>query len=356
MTPPHIAIVGTGIIGASIGYHLAKDGARVTFLDAGEPGGIATRASWAWINASWGNKKSYFNFRRRAMQEWRRLAEEVPGVGLRWPGGLIWDLPLSDLEAFAVEHGSWGYGIRRVTRGDALAIEPGLADPPQFALHVAEEGVVEPLPATLALLDAAKALGARTHKAHGKRLIVHDSRAIGVAIDDGSIAADHVVLAAGADTPRLAATAGLAIPLDTPPGLLVHSKPAARCLNGLVLAAELHMRQTAEGRLVAGSDFGGADPGDDPESTARALFSQMATMLKNGPSLEYDFHTIGYRPTPRDGLPVIDSAPGVGGLTLAVMHSGITNAPAVGLFTAQEILKGDAAPDLAPYRLARFAR
>lgn len=116
------------------------------------------------------------------------------------------------------------------------------------------------------------------------------------------------------------------------------------------------MRQTAEGRLVAGSDFGGADPGDDPEATARALFRQMTAMLKDGSSIEYDFHTIGYRPTPADGLPVIDSGPGVGGLTLAVMHSGITNAPAVGLFTAQEILKGDAVPDLAPYRLARFAQ
>jgi glycine/D-amino acid oxidase-like deaminating enzyme len=120
------------------------------------------------------------------------------------------------------------------------------------------------------------------------------------------------------------------------------------------MAAELHMRQTPEGRLVAGSDFGGADPGDDPEATARGLFRRMASMLKDGARLDYDFHTVGYRPTPADGLPIIDSAPGVGGLTVAVMHSGITNAPAVGLFTAQEILKGKAVAELAPYRLARF--
>ena len=77
-------------------------------------------------------------------------------------------------------------------------------------------------------------------------------------------------------------------------------------------------------------------------------------MLKDGDRLEYDFHSVGYRPTPADGLPIIDSAPGVGGLTIAVMHSGITNAPAVGLFTAQEILKGEPVQELAPYRLARF--
>jgi glycine/D-amino acid oxidase-like deaminating enzyme len=356
MTLPHVAIVGTGIIGASIAYHLLKEGARVTLVEAGEPGGIATRASWAWINASWGNSKSYFSFRRRSMAEWRRLAQEVPAIGLRWPGGLIWDLPLSDLEAYAVEHGSWGYGIRRVTRGDALAIEPGLLDPPQFALHVAEEGVVEPLATTLALLDAAKAHGARLQKGRAESLVTADGRVNGIATDDGAIAADHVVIAAGADTPRLAATVGLVVPLETPPGLLVHSKRAPPCLNGLVMASELHMRQTADGNLVAGSDFGGADPGDNPEATARDLFRQMTSMLKIGDRIEYDFHTVGYRPTPADGLPIIDSAPGVSGLTLAVMHSGITNAPAVGLFTAQEILKGETVVDLAPYRLARFAR
>ena len=356
MTPPHIAIVGTGIIGASIAYHLAKDGARVSLIEAGEPGGIATRASWAWINASWGNSRTYFSFRRRSMAEWKRLASEVPAVGLTWPGGLIWDLPLADLEAFAVEHGSWGYGIRRVTRGDALALEPGLADPPQFALHVAEEGVVEPLAATLALLDAAKARGAALRPSRARELALSNGRVIGVATDGGIVTADHVVLAAGADTPRLAASVGLSIPLEMPPGLLVHSRPAPRCLNGLVLAAELHMRQTAEGRLVAGSDFGGADPGDDPEATARGLFRQMASMLKDGARLDYDFCTVGYRPTPADGLPIIDSAPGAGGLTIAVMHSGITNAPAAGLFTAQEILKGETVAELAPYRLARFAK
>lgn len=356
MTPPHIVIVGTGVVGASIAFYLARDGARVTLIEAGEPGGVATRASWAWINASWGNSGSYFSFRLRSMQEWRRLAEEVPGLGLRWPGGLIWDLPLADLEAFAVEHGSWGYGIRRITRGDALAIEPGLADPPQFALHVADEGVVEPLAATLALLDAAKARSALLRREHARELVLRNGRVIGVATDNGIATADRVIVAAGVDTPRLAATAGLTIPLETPPGLLVHSKPAPRCLNGLVMAAELHMRQTAEGRLVAGSDFVGADPGDDPEATARDLFSRMAAMLKDGSRLDYDFHSVGYRPTPADGLPIINSAPGVGGLSIAVMHSGITNAPAVGLFMAREILKDEAVGDLAPYRLARFTK
>src|SRR5437763_13160094 len=99
--PMKIVIVGAGIIGASIAYHLARHGARVTIVDAGEPGGLATRASWAWINASWGNPEFYVRLRLRSMKEWRRLAEEIPDLRPRWVGGLLWDLPTGKLEAFA---------------------------------------------------------------------------------------------------------------------------------------------------------------------------------------------------------------------------------------------------------------
>ena len=55
---PRVVIVGAGIIGASLALHLQRRGASATVIEAAEPGGIATRASWAWINASWGNPVS----------------------------------------------------------------------------------------------------------------------------------------------------------------------------------------------------------------------------------------------------------------------------------------------------------
>ena len=243
----HIVVVGAGIIGASIAWHLVRGGARVTVVAAGGAGGVATPATFAWINASWGNPAPYFRLRSRSMREWSRLAAELPSVGLSWCGGLCWDMSRADLEAYAAQHAGWGYDIRLVDGADALRIEPALAEPPALAAYAAGEGVVEPGAAVTALLGDAVARGAvlRTGVTV-RRLAVAGGRVTGIETDEGTIAADEVVLAAGIAVPALAATAGVEVAMTTPPGLLVHSKPHPKLLNGLVLAEAAHLRQTAD--------------------------------------------------------------------------------------------------------------
>jgi glycine/D-amino acid oxidase-like deaminating enzyme len=352
---PNVLVVGAGIIGASIAYHLAKAGAQVTIIEAGQPGGVATRNSWAWINASWGNPEIYFRLRIRSMAEWRRLEREMPSLGVAWLGGLIWDIPPDELEAYAKEHASWGYGIRRVDRAEAARIEPQLRHPPDFALHVAEEGSVEPLAAAQAFLAAAQALGVKVIANRPVRQVIsRNGRVVGVETESGTIEADEVVVAAGAGTAKLAASAGFALPLETPPGLLIASKPHPKLLNGLVMSPGLHVRQTQDGRLLAGADFGGTDPGADATATSLDLFEVMRGMFKDGAALEYSYHTVGYRPMPGDGFPVVGRPPKMDGLYLAVLHSGITLAPAVGLFAAEEIIGGTRNNLLKPYGPERF--
>jgi glycine/D-amino acid oxidase-like deaminating enzyme len=188
------------------------------------------------------------------------------------------------------------------------------------------------------------------------RLALTNGKVTGVVISGETIAADEVVIAAGAGAPAIAATTGIKLAIETPAGLIVHSRPYKKLLNGLVHAEKLHMRQTDEGRIIAGSDFAGGDPGENPDATARDLFAATKAALRGADGLELDFHTVGYRPTPIDGFPIIGRAEGVAGVYVAVMHSGITLAPAVGLFATREILDGERDPLLAPYGLSRFAQ
>ncbi|AYG60463.1 FAD-dependent oxidoreductase [Rhizobium jaguaris] len=355
-SPPKIIVVGAGIIGASIAWHLARKGASVTVI-ASKAGGEATPNSFAWINASWGNPEFYFHFRRRSMAEWSRLAADVPSLPLSWCGGLCWDLPEAELEAYAAQQSGWGYGMRRVDRQTSAILEPHLADPPVFALHVAEEGAVEPVAAANLLLEDAARQGATLlYGTEARRLLQENGKIAGVETTDGALLADHVVLAAGAGTAPLAASVGIDVPVETPPGLIVHSRPVPPLLNGLVMAPELHMRQTMEGRVIAGSDFGGTDPGDNPQKAADELFAKVKAALRDADGLELDFYTVGYRPTPKDGFPIIGGVDGAPGLYLAVLHSGVTLAPLVGSVAATEIIDGRPDPQLSQFRLSRFAQ
>ncbi len=167
--------------------------------------------------------------------------------------------------------------------------------------------------------------------------------------NDGAIHADEVVVAAGAESAALLDSIGITLKMTAPAGLLSHSRPAPRLLNGLVMTEGLHVRQTSEGRLVAGTDFAGADPEGDAEALAVSLHAKVEAMIRGASGIGLEFHTVGYRPTPADGFSAIGRPGGRAGLYCAVTHSGITLAPAVGQFSATEILSGVRDPLLSPY-------
>lgn len=345
-----ILVVGAGILGASIAWHLARDGAGVTLLDAGTPGGVATRNSWAWINATWGNPLPYFRLRTRSIAEWRTLAAAVPAVGLAWPGSLVWDLAPDRLEAFAAEHGAWGYELHRLDRAALLALEPRLAAPPEVGLHAPGEGVVEPLAAAEALIDAARSLGATIlADTPVRRLIERGGRVVGVETDHGRIEADEVVIAGGVATPALAATVGVTVPMQASSAMILATTPQPRLIDRLLVTPAMELRQTTEGRLLAATNFDDQAPGNDPGAAAADLLAAIGRIVRVEAPLAEAFHRVAHRPIPVDGFPLLGRAPGLDGLYLAVSHSGITLAPIIGRFAADELLAGRRDPLLEPY-------
>lgn len=350
-----VVVIGAGIIGASVAWHLGRGGAGVVLVDGGIAGGLATPRSWAWINASWGHPDPYVRLRMRSMEEWRRLGGVVPGLDVNWCGSLVWDLPEKDLRAFVAERQAQGYDIRLVGREEAAALEPSLASPPELAAHSPAEGAIEPLEVTQALLVDAERLGAGMLIGRSvERLLVQGGRVTGVRLGDGTeIEAENVVLAAGTATGALAAQVGVEVPVDDPAGLLVSTEPMGPLLNGLVVGPGLELRQLADGRLLGSGHYAGSDPGTDPQQTAEALLDVIRAGVKGGEALRLGGYTIGHRPVPRDGLPIV--GPAAPGLHVAVTHSGVTLAPVIGRFVAEELLRGRRDPLLEPFGLERFA-
>jgi glycine/D-amino acid oxidase-like deaminating enzyme len=355
-TKPHVVVVGAGIIGASIAWHLTRAGAAVTIVEAGEPGGVATPNSFSWINSNYSFARPYFELRHNSMAEWRRLAADLPALPVSFSGSLYLPQEGLDLEAFVAGHSAWGYRISLIDGARARELEPALSIDVELAARAEDEAAVEASDAARGLTAAAVESGAmlRTGKA-ADGLALADGRVAGVRLGGEVVSGDETVIAAGTATPELLAATGFDLPLSAPPGLLAHTRPLPPLVNGVILADGLHVRQKRDGGILLGADFQGGGLEGDPESSARELMRRFAALFAADGAPALHRTTTGYRPTPADGVPVIGWLPGVAGLYTAVMHSGVTLAPAVGLFAAREIVEGVRDPLLAPFGPERFA-
>lgn len=343
-----VAVIGSGILGAAAAWYLAQGAARVTVYDAQDtPGGLATPASFAWINASWGNTPAYRALRVASMADWRALGARVPGAAPDWCGGLLWDLPAGDLRAFAAEGAAQGYALHPVDAAGARALEPALASPPPFALHAPFEGMVEPAAAARALIAAS---GARVVTGCAVTLDQAGGR-VALRGPDGPLRHDAVVLAAGIATPALLAGLGLTLPMTAPQGMLAWTTPAPRLLRGLVMTPEAHLRQTPGGQIVIGADFAGG--GDAGRAAAEALVARARAALTGAEGVRLEGTTLAQRPTPGDGFPAVGPL-GPAGLHVILTHSGVTLAAGLGRATAAAVLRGEDAPLLSPFRPTRF--
>ncbi|KAL6915115.1 hypothetical protein ACHAPO_010295 [Fusarium lateritium] len=353
---PHVIVIGAGIVGSSIAWHLAKH-TKVTSI-AEDIGGPASSASFAWLNASSASDKSYYEFRVRSLKRWKEMEHELPGLPITWNGSVNWHKPAETLINKHNSLESWGYGIKRISRDEIQSKEPGIkpASLPVWALCYTEEGAIEAhLAARQMVADAEAMTRTKIIKGTAKAFLKIHGQVTGVVLTSGEeVHGDHVVVAAGLGSVPLLATENIKLPVHSVPALIVNSKPVQdQLLRSLINSKYLYMRQTKDGVIRAGCENPGDDPGDDPEQTAREVFKELQKTLIGGEKLEFDYFTVGDKPTPEDGMPIIGPT-GLENVSVAVMHSGVTNAAIVGELVSKQILTGETDPALVQFRLDRF--
>jgi glycine/D-amino acid oxidase-like deaminating enzyme len=351
-----VVVVGAGIVGAAAAYELALAGASVTLVDKSLPASGVTGDSFAWIGGPSGADVSdgSWPLHSRALEAYRRLERQVPGVRVRWTGSLAWD------EHGPTEERTLGPDEHLVDAAQVARLEPHLTAPPARALHKDSDGALDPVAVTDALVAAAR------H--HGARLIVgeavtalwtQDGRVTGVQTSQGFLAADTVVLTAGVDTPMLCAQLGFILPVAPSPALLLRFTAAPGLVRTLVANHQLEVREASDGHLLMAAGYHDETSQDDLSRTARELLGRLTATFAGAadtgaPDISLVSVRLGMRPMPADGLPVIGPLPGVEGVYLAVMHSGVTLAPVAARFLAAEVVHGIEADELNGVRPARF--
>jgi glycine/D-amino acid oxidase-like deaminating enzyme len=356
-----IVVAGGGIIGASIAYHLARRGARVTLLERLRPGAGATGNSFAWLNATFSKKpRNYFDLNLLGIAGWHRLQRELNGaLHIQWGGCVEWYPPGSDADSLRNDvrnHQEWGYDARLVGKPEFRQLLPGVVSGPMAAAAFsAQEGTLDPMHAVNVLLGAAKASGVRVlYPCEVTGLEVSAGQIRGVETTKGRFPADVFVLACGLDSPFLARMAGLEVPLHSTPGVLAHTAPAPRLVGRIALAPGAHIKQNPDGRVVTGMEFGGALSSNKSTARGREMLREASRFLPALKNLPLERVTLGWRVLPKDEFPIVGFDGRCPNLYLAAMHSGVTLAPIIGQLAATEILDGASVQLLAPYRLARF--
>jgi glycine/D-amino acid oxidase-like deaminating enzyme len=370
MATDRIVVVGAGIAGASIAYHLARRGAKVAIVDAVGPGAGATEKSFGWINATFSKRpQAYFELNQLGIAGWRRLETELGGeLKVQWGGSVAWVAAGGDADALREsvrKHQEWGYATHLIDRDEMHGLLTNIA-PGEFgaACYCEAEGAVDAMDAVKAMLRQVREAGAEVRYPHEiTGLKLQRGRVTAIQAGESSLEAAVVVLACGVAIPPLAEMAEVSVPLKESEGVLVHSRPQPKLIDRVVLAPGIHCKQKLDGRVVVGGPMVAglgtsvgptAGTAPEPGEYARQILRDAARVLPGLRGVAVERVTVGRRVMPVDEYTIVGFAANCPNLYIAAMQSGVTLGPLIGQLAALEILDGARVSLLEPYRPSRF--
>jgi sarcosine oxidase subunit beta len=251
-------------------------------------------------------------------------------------------------------------------------VAPALAETVLAASYCPTDGHANPVAAVQAFAAAAQRHGAdiRTESAV-TAIDTAGGRVHGVRTDEGRIAADAVVVAAGVHAPRLCAPLGIDLPIHIGHVSVVQTVPLPSLIAQVlgVASADLALRQEAGGRvrftgggspwphdldaLAHGNDLIMPPAGHVATTLARAV--EVLPVLANAPLARVWGGLLDMTP---DALPVIERSPLVDGLIIAAGFSGhgFCLGPVTGEIVRDLVQTGSTSYPIAPFRGDRFGQ
>lgn len=365
-----VVVIGAGIVGCSAAYHLAAAGAgRVLLLDREDAVGMGSTGACAG------------GFRQQFSTEVNiRLSRaSVPMiVGFTEEHGIPLDVTQDGYLFLVRDAASWRSFLRGVELQRSLGVEVETLSPEDAAALVPgvnvegvigatfgpRDGIADPAGLTQGYARLARDAGVAVALGEPVGAIVADGTGAGVRTRGGTVAASAVVLAAGAWSGALAATAGVDLPIEPVPRVVVTTGPFPGVpeRRTLVIDADssFYVHREADGVLMGmgGADLPTFDTSVDDRFVERELLPKALEIFPPLSDAGIRSTWAGlYEMTP-DRHPVIGPAP-VDGLWIAAGFSGhgFQQGPIVGKLLAEMIVDGAATSvDIASLGLDRFAR
>jgi sarcosine oxidase subunit beta len=363
-----VAIIGAGITGLSVAWHLAQRAAgSVVIYERTGIGAEASGVQPGGVRQQWSTRVSC-ELAIESVSFYRELSERLGSTvqpRLEQCGYLfVADSEASHarLAANVALQNELGIPAQLVSADEAAELVPGLVpDGVEGASFCSEDGYFDkPQGVVEAFAEATQNAGVSIVHREVTALERTES-GWQLQFSDGTTAgADRVVVAAGYGSPAVTASLGVELPIRKEPRYLFFSAPITeRLLEPLVVAAERRFaaKHLADGRVLA-SDLG-AD--GDPESGRRHWRATVARGIQSLlPRLEFvsfDLLVEGFYDVTPDHQPILGTVHGLDGLWLAAGFSGhgFMFAPAVGRRLAAAIGGEPPHPSLTELSLSRFS-
>jgi sarcosine oxidase, subunit beta len=367
-----VAIVGGGIMGASIAYHLAARGIRdVVLLERGTLACGPTGRSTAILRRHY-SQPLLVRMAEHGLRTYSQLEDAVgAGCGFVRTGLLV---GVDPRDRSALEHNvavarAEGIAMELIASDDLAELEPRIEGGGLEYCLEPEAGYCDPYLATAGFAAAAERNGAEIAEGVAVEAIAPGE----VRTSAGTVSAGSVVVAAGPWSPPLLAPLGYELPVRAAWAEVGRFRLPAGFGPQLPALADfstrqLYFRPSEPGFIEVGSlspehAERPIDPDACPEGAEAATLEEFAQGLRARVRGAARGHWRGswsavYDVTP-DWHPAIGRVPGADGVFVAAGFSGhgFKLAPAVGLSIAELVCDGRTTTfDLAPLDPARFER
>ena len=361
---PRVIIIGAGLMGASITFHLSRGGARCQLIEQADIASGISGTTFGLVNAFDDTSHEYFRFRQAGMNEYLSL-QNLPGETptLSWQPTLVVRNKSSGLPQKCAKLNSWGYPCRMLSPDEFNLRLSANSGGSWLGCMVENEATVDAVCLTRQFLEHAELSGANIRV--NRKVVAIEKRASGdlsVRCDDGSaLVSDYIVLAAGHGSARLLELLGISLSYDCTHGLIADTEPVNYLLKLVMDTPDVNIRQCADGRLVFNIDCdeeldGAPEPALNSFIIGKinSISEILDSSIINSDELVFSGIRPGKRAIPDEGLPLIGPVDSTSGIYLAFTHSGVTLAPLAGRLLAEEILTGKTGKLLADWRPSRL--
>jgi sarcosine oxidase subunit beta len=363
-----VVIVGGGIIGASIAYHLTKKGVRdVIVLERERLGAGSTGKNAGGIRLQFSSEINV-KLSQRSLPHIERFAEEIgTDPHFHQVGYLFLITEDRDVAAFDRSLEMWsrlGVPARRVTAAEAKTLfAHARTDDVRFGTFCPKDGYADP--SSMLNGYAARAREAGVTFQEGAEVVAiacANSHATGVRTRDDEIAAGTIVNAAGPWAAQVAKLVGVDLPIQPLRRHIFVTEAVPGLDEDFPLTIEFATGLYAH-RESGGVLLGMADPNEKPAFDDSVNWDFVPTVVERAlarfPMLERTSIKSGwaglYEDTP-DKHPILGKVDGVEGFISAAGFSGhgIMHAPATGELIAELIVDGRTSLDIRVLSASRF--